>query len=504
MHDPSTTSPPSVASDAAATTLKRGTLRTHDLVAMVIGTQVPLGSVVALVPLALAFGVGVGAPGVWLVGGLVLIAFSVGWSRMSHHVTNTGAFYAYISRGLGIPSGIASAIVAVVAYNAMTIAAVAIFGDFASTVMENVFGIALPWPLYTGLLLVLIGVIVSQGVELSAALTRIAVIVEILMLLALSVAVLVQSGLAAFTTSSFAPDNVVTAGFGVTIAIAIWASSGFEAAAVYGEEAKEPRKSVGRASYLAILTVTIIYVLSTWTVIAGAGADDVVELAQTDPGGLVFGLFDQYLGSVFGQVVQVWSLLSIWAACMGAHNLAARYTFVLGRETVLPAWFAKTRPGGSPWNSSLSQLVFMAVVLGAFAVTGSDPYLVLGSGLLGLSVIGIATLMAAASASIIIYFRRWHREANPLTTAVIPFVALCGLVGVIVAIFGNYAILSGFSSGPMTLVPWTVPIVAVAVLGYVLILRKGNPERYRQLGRNLDRGAPSAVNEDANVSLSEE
>ncbi len=47
----------------------------------------------------------VGQPLLFVILGIVLVLFSVGYAEMSRHVHNAGAFYAYISRGLGGTAG---------------------------------------------------------------------------------------------------------------------------------------------------------------------------------------------------------------------------------------------------------------------------------------------------------------------------------------------------------------------------------------------------------------
>ncbi|MFC7467293.1 hypothetical protein ACFQVA_06315 [Actinomadura keratinilytica] len=42
-----------------------------------------------------------GQPLLFVILGIVLALFSLGYAEMSRHVHNAGAFYAYISRGLG-------------------------------------------------------------------------------------------------------------------------------------------------------------------------------------------------------------------------------------------------------------------------------------------------------------------------------------------------------------------------------------------------------------------
>ena len=72
--------------------------------------------------------------------GLILLIFSVGYATMSQYVTNTGAFFAYVGRGLGIAPGVGSAFVSVLAYRlarAAVAAAHAVFPAWAALSVEE-------------------------------------------------------------------------------------------------------------------------------------------------------------------------------------------------------------------------------------------------------------------------------------------------------------------------------------------------------------------------------
>ena len=55
-------------------------------------------------PIAIVLG-GIGAPTGYLLAGITLAIFAIGFTTMSRHVKSAGAFYAYITRGLGKPLG---------------------------------------------------------------------------------------------------------------------------------------------------------------------------------------------------------------------------------------------------------------------------------------------------------------------------------------------------------------------------------------------------------------
>lgn len=76
-------------------------------------------------------------PLVYVIIATILIISTVGYSAMSRHVANAGAFYTYVSGGLGQTFGVSSALVALVAYNAMEVGIFGLYGFAASGRSSN-------------------------------------------------------------------------------------------------------------------------------------------------------------------------------------------------------------------------------------------------------------------------------------------------------------------------------------------------------------------------------
>ena len=70
----------------------------------------------------------------------LLSLFTVGFVAMSRHIVNTGAFYSYISHGLGRMSGVGAAFVALPAYSLMQIGLFGLFGSAASGILAAGIG----------------------------------------------------------------------------------------------------------------------------------------------------------------------------------------------------------------------------------------------------------------------------------------------------------------------------------------------------------------------------
>ena len=83
-------------------------------------------------------------PIVYLVTAGVLSLFTVGFVAMSRHIVNSGAFYSYISHGLGRVIGVGAAFVALPAYSLMQIGLFGLFGSAASGILAA-FGLTVSW-----------------------------------------------------------------------------------------------------------------------------------------------------------------------------------------------------------------------------------------------------------------------------------------------------------------------------------------------------------------------
>src|SRR3954467_15457934 len=131
--------------DESAGGLRKGRLGVLGIVFFVVAAAAPLVGMTGAVPVAIVAGNGAAAPGAYLAVGLTLLLFSVGYAAMSNRVTNTGAFFAYVGRGLGIPLGVGSAFVSLVAYLAVQLAIFGFFGALMASQMESKLHLSWAW-----------------------------------------------------------------------------------------------------------------------------------------------------------------------------------------------------------------------------------------------------------------------------------------------------------------------------------------------------------------------
>ena len=180
--------------DERAGRLASGSLGPEHITFMVLAAAAPMAVVVAIMPIALALGNGVGTPGMFLLAALSLLVFSFGYVRAVPYVRNAGAFYAYIANGLGRPAGLVAAYVALVGYNSLAAATCGALAFFASGTANDLLGISLTWPVWAAIFIAIVAVLSFRRITLTARLLGVALVAEVIMVLLLAAAILVDQG----------------------------------------------------------------------------------------------------------------------------------------------------------------------------------------------------------------------------------------------------------------------------------------------------------------------
>lgn len=457
------------------------------IVFFVVAAAAPLTAVVGATPVAFAFGNGAGVPGAFVLAGLLYLVFSVGFTAMARHVGGAGAFYTYIVQGIGKPAGISGALLALVTYTSVQCAVYALFGVFFSGSM-SALGLDLPWFFWSLVALVLVHFAGQRNISFSGKILGFAMIVEVLVLLILNIGIIWQGGgPEGLTASAFAPSVVFTPGLAVALVFVVGSFIGFEATAIFGEEARNPDRTIPRATFVAVLLITSFYAFSTWAIVQFYGPSNIQAAAAAEGGleGLYFVAAAQVLGGWSVALMNALLLLSLFACVLSFHNTLNRYLFALGREGLLPHALGHVHPKhGSPARAGVVQSLTAAALLLAFTVGGADPYTVVFAWMSGLAVLGVLAVQILVSVAIIAYFRRTHsHDHSPLVTLVAPAVALIGLCGAFLLVAMNTELLTG--SDHLLVQAYPLLILLVGMIGPVLArwIRTAKPELYDNLGR---------------------
>lgn len=474
-------------SSAGTNQLRRNSLGLIALTFMVISAAAPLTGVAGAMPLAFMLGNGAGIPATFIFVTLVMLAFAVGYVAMSRHVTNAGAFYAYAARGLGGRCAGAVAVVALVAYNAMQFGLIGLLGGISAGVFGQL-GLTLPWWCWSLIAVILVGILGYRQVDLSAKVLVAAVALEYIVVFVVDFAILKKGGDHGLALNIFDPNAIFSGSLTAAVLFCLGSFIGFEATTIYAEEAREPERTIPRATYLAVLMIGIFFVFTTWLMIVGEGAEKLVPTIQgySDPSALFFDLAGRYVGGPVPTIAGILLVSSLFAALSAFHNYIARYSYVAGREGLLPAVFGRTHDEHqSPHVGSVVQTVGALVVLAIFAILKLDPVLNMFTWISQVGTLGVLGMMTVTSLAVIAFFRKTPADGSVLSTVILPAVSGLIMAALFVYIFLHFGDLTGTTGGILGIIlPSLVP--AAAVVGYVLAsrLEKRDPSRFARMGEN--------------------
>ncbi|MDT7844298.1 APC family permease [Streptomyces justiciae] len=470
--------------------LKANSVGLVGVVFMAVATAAPITAMTGNLPIAVGFGNGTGAPAGYLFATLVLTVFSVGYVAMARRITAAGAFYGYISHGLGRIAGMASGMLAVLAYVVFEASIVGVFSYFAKTTVDDQLGVDLPWIVYAAAMLLVTAALAYFDINLTAKALGVMLIAEIAVLFAVATAVLLHGGGPdGIPMEPINPKNAFTGtSAGLGLFFAFWSWVGFESTAMYGEESKDPKRVIPRATLISVVGVGLFYIYVSWMTIAGNGLAGSVKISSgTSPLDLFFDPAHSFIGAWAVDAFQ-WLLITGSFACgMAFHQCAARYLYAIGREGFLhPALGHTHAKHGSPYIASFVQSVIAVALVAAFWLTGQDPYIHLYTLLAILGTMAILIVQTLCSFAVIGYFRKHHREDRHwFRTFTAPLLGGIGMIAVVGLLVTNLDTAAGTAADSLFFkaIPWIVGLVFFGGLGLGFYLRARQPERYEIIGR---------------------
>jgi len=499
--------------------LKAGAVGLVGVLFMAVANAAPITAMTGNVPIAVGYGNGISAPAGFLVATIVLTLFTVGFIAMARHITTAGAFYGFITQGLGQVWGMASGALATMAYVVFEGSLIGIFAYFTNDALNRWLSVDINWLLIAVVGIAVIATFGYFDINIAAGFLTITLICEVILLGAMSLAVLFSGGgpdgllaqainpFDAFTNLSegggvgavLADGKAIAAGSAaIGVFFAFWSWVGFETTAVYGEESRNPRHIVPRATLIAVIGLGLFYTFVSWMMIAGNGEKQAIEKANTDSIGLWVDLAEKKLGGSFiGDIYLFLIVMGSFACGLAFHNAASRYLYAIGREVPL----TKNNLGRTHGvhhtphvASAVQSIITLVLTVGFYFLTtnGDDP--LRGAyfyeyGLLAiLGTMAILIVQAITSLAVIWYFHvKKAAPGNILTTGIIPALGGLGMLYVVWLLLDNI----DFAGGVANTAPFfkAIPYIVIATflvgLAGIFWLKTRNRAVYDAIGRTV-------------------
>jgi len=247
--------------DIITSALARNRLGVPSVVFFGVAGAAPLTVIIGAISAIYAIIGNTAVPVVYLVTAGILSIFTVGFVAMSRHIVNSGAFYAYISHGLGRVAGVGAAFVALPAYALMQIGLFGLFGSAASDILAAL-GLKVGWFTCALVAWAVVSVLGLLWVDLSGKVLAVLLVAEISVVLIYDLVMIAHPAGGSVSFATLNPAPLFTADVGPMLVLAIAGFVGFEATVVLSEEAKDPKRTIARATHLAVILAGLLCGLS--------------------------------------------------------------------------------------------------------------------------------------------------------------------------------------------------------------------------------------------------
>jgi amino acid transporter len=372
--------------------------------------------------------------------GILLVAICIG--QMAQRFPSAGGFYTYVARGLHPSLGPLVAWFYVIVWVVFPSTLFLPFGDFISKTCHSDFGwdVKPVWIVSSLLCIVIVYICVFFGAKFSTNVSVALGLLEFAILGALAIWLIVRAG-GDNTFSVFGTKYLDVKGFGGASGLigamvyAIYGFVGFENVVPLAEEAKDPRRSVARVTFLAPLILGIFIIICTYAATVYFGAAKFADFPSSNNGDAWIGLAKSVWGK--GWYILLFALLnSCIASANGATNAATRHLFAMGRNRLLPSPFARVSEDHGTPVVALASLMVVSVAVTLVTGLWLDPLRAFA--FLGTIETAVAILLyiLVVLACLSYFLRNRHEGFHPVLHVVVPILAFVVMVPTLMAALG--------------------------------------------------------------------
>ncbi|BDI30410.1 amino acid permease [Capsulimonas corticalis] len=297
----------------------------------------------------------------YLFGTVMLLFVAFNLNHFARRSTSAGSMYAYTSRGLGPTAGGIAGWCLIWAYLFIGIAGLTGFTNFAS-ILLGLMHVHVPLTLLFAACALAAWYISIKDIQVSTILMLVLEGVSVALILALTFIVLFKHGApvdhAQLTLSGTKPFSL-----GLGVVIAIFSLVGFECATAFGEETKNPLKTIPRAVIWSLLATGIFFILVSYMEVYGVRGYKMTLDQLTAP---LNTLADLNGVGWLKAPISLGAMASFFSLALSCMNAGARILYPMGRHGVFHASVGRSH---DKYQTPHVAVTVMAVLMFAIVAT---------------------------------------------------------------------------------------------------------------------------------------
>ncbi|MCW2643245.1 MAG: family permease [Dactylosporangium sp.] len=400
--------------------------------------------------------------------GAVFVANSV--IQFAKKLPTASFAYTFNANGLGPRWGHLSGWLLLLGYALTTPMLYAATALWSSQLVQDLTGLHISWHWF--FLLCLAGTVALShwGIQQTTKLSLTLVAFEVAVVVALSLTILVRGGDSGLSATPFSPSAPGASWSGIFLAMVFTVMSfvGFENTAVLGEESRNPRRVIPRATLAAIVVLGAYYIFTSYAEVIGFGTNNMDQMGKFD---IPFnGLAQRYWGHGASYLVGFAAVTALFAGVIASHNATTRVLYSMGRTGALPRALGRTHPvHATPTVANATHAVFALVVGGGVGlwVGPGNVWAYLGS----FMVPAIIIVYLLVNVSVYRYYRRQHpNEFSWVKHALFP------LLGTAAMVLPLKSVVWPVPPMPYRLAPYIVGLWIVIGVVWMAVLKRRRPE----------------------------
>ena len=319
---------------------------------------------------------------------LVFLCFAEVGSRVSR----SGGVYAYVEDAFGPFAGFIASILFWFGFSALADAAITVVMVDSMAVVFPILGESIPRAVFIIALLTFLAAVNIRGVKAGVRLYVINTVIKLVPLLLLLVA-----GLFVISIENLAiPEWPSVANIGAGTILLFYAFNGAESALNASGEIKNPAKTVPLGLLLGLSGILLLYV-GLQIVAQGVLGPELANNTQAPLVAVAADVFGDWGGKMLIAAV----VISIYSTLSGDMLGGPRVVFASSLDNNLPRALGKVHP---KYKTPHVAIIFFAIVIGVFAVSGTFKYL---------AVVATGSLLLVDLGVCLAVLRLRHRDGLP-------------------------------------------------------------------------------------------